>query len=226
MANENLHEAAVQNLPSKGIELSLKTGTVGDNLAASFRYFKDIIVNNWKLILGSFAVLALVYVAGAVFIRKTELWEIFITGFRSAFDSGELGVDDTGADFLNKFMVLYQEITITSYFFFLLLPFLYPVIYYIFHRLFRESEAFSGLAIRGFWSWLFWQLLTLMLGGIMFMLLIAISIGIISLLSGLYISKASAVIPSDGTKTFEITLQRPLDYSETWNIRLLAVSCG
>lgn len=194
MGNEIINDQKPDGVSSKGIALPLKTGTVGDNLSASFIYFKDIIIDNLKLITGSLAVLVVLYVSLSVFIRKTEVWTAFSSTFSSAIDSSQAGMDEAGMIFFKKFMLFYQEMSVSGFFFFFFLPFFYPVLYYMYHRLFRKSEAFADLPKRGFWGWLFMQFITLIVGGVMYLLLSGIFGGIITLVTVILMKAGTAGI--------------------------------
>jgi hypothetical protein len=122
----------------------LKTGTVGDNLTASFNYTKNMILENWKMILFAGVFLIGIDLAVNILIQKSEFISSIIT-------SQTQMVNQVYGDVMGPLIAKMNE---RSFRVLSILPFLIVISMFRFHRFVRSSEACEDMPKRRFITWL------------------------------------------------------------------------
>lgn len=147
MTTENL-DIVQENQP--GLAMPMKTGTVGDNFSATFKYLKDIFIKNWKFMLVIALVMAAVATIGFTFLKNSSFWNI-LNGSNDLnnYESGDMAI-------FTKIMQLYNQFNMINMGLLLVLPVLIPFVYYFFYKFIKPSEILTDMPVRGFWKW-FWS---------------------------------------------------------------------
>jgi hypothetical protein len=153
-----------EKITNKGLQVPVRTGTVGDNLSLSFSSTKDIITEYWKYFLVIGLIIAAANMATTAFLLKLPVVESVATEMKkqmaSVYGSFISSVIMTG--YLRSIGLM------------IFLPAFLIAIVYRFQKFAVVSEVFEDLPKRGFISWLLWYVLNWFTGTILWYIMLAI----------------------------------------------------